>query len=372
MDFAKTEEHSAVENLAQQIFRDQVGDDYLKQRARPFGEEPMAMDKALWQTIADAGLIGVASEEAYGGAGLGMLELCSVLEAQGAVLAGLPLYQTALTAQLLEAQASEAVKANYLGALLDGSGHAAIALTEMAREGLGGAPSTENGRLSAEYADVAYAEGATLIVLGLNHNGADAFYLLDPSKEECELILQQSSHRQRHALLSLNNVSIDNDRLLQAEHLSEWFLQRCFTALAALQLGVVEEALQRTAQYTMERQQFGKAIASFQSVSHRAANGYIDCTALRASVILAAWRLSENKNSPAQARTAKWWAAEAGHRIGHSAMHLHGGIGSDVDFPIHRYFRWAKQIEFTLGGAEEQLAHLGKMLAEDDSLGIEV
>ena len=149
----------------------------------------------------------------------------------------------------------------------------------------------------------------------------------------------------------------------------EVLTQLSYTLLSALQLGVVEEGLSRTADYVMQRKQFGKPIASFQAVSHRAADGYMDREALRAVVEQAAWRISAGLDAKAEARTAKWWACEAGHRIGHTCMHLHGGIGSSLDYPNHRYFLWAKQIEFTLGGANEQRAALGALLASDTSLG---
>ena len=89
-------------------------------------------------------------------------------------------------------------------------------------------------------------------------------------------------------------------------------------------------------------------------------------------MIQASWRLSEGLDASAEARTAKWWACEAGHRVGHTGQHLHGGMGADIDYPIHRYFLWAKQLEYTLGGSQEQLAQLGAKLAADPGLAIEV
>ena len=67
---------------------------------------------------------------------------------------------------------------------------------------------------------------------------------------------------------------------------------------------------------------------------------------------------------------AKWWASEGGQRVVHITQHLHGGMGADIDYPVHRYFLWGKQIEDTLGGASAQLARLGRALArhrDDDS-----
>jgi alkylation response protein AidB-like acyl-CoA dehydrogenase len=66
---------------------------------------------------------------------------------------------------------------------------------------------------------------------------------------------------------------------------------------------------------------------------------------------------------PLEVGTAKFWAAEGGSRVGHAALHVHGGISIDVDYPIHRYFLWIKQIEFTLGSATPQLLAVGRELA---------
>ena len=60
---------------------------------------------------------------------------------------------------------------------------------------------------------------------------------------------------------------------------------------------------------------------------------------------------------------AKYWASEGGSRVGHAGLHLHGGVSIDIDYPIHRYFLWIKQIEFSLGAATPQLAALGALLA---------
>ncbi len=77
----------------------------------------------------------------------------------------------------------------------------------------------------------------------------------------------------------------------------------------------------------------------------------------------AIWRLAQGLPSSEEVRIAKFWAAEGGHRVTYAAQHLHGGIGVDVDYPLHRYYVWSKQIELTLGSAHPQLVKLGALLA---------
>jgi alkylation response protein AidB-like acyl-CoA dehydrogenase len=117
------------------------------------------------------------------------------------------------------------------------------------------------------------------------------------------------------------------------------------------------------AAYTSGRLQFGRPLSSFQGAALKAADAYIDTEAIRVTMLEAAWRLAEGLDAGLQAETAKWWAAEAGQRVVHTTQHLHGGIGADVDYPIHRYFLWGKHIEGQLGGPSATLAGIGRRLA---------
>jgi alkylation response protein AidB-like acyl-CoA dehydrogenase len=145
----------------------------------------------------------------------------------------------------------------------------------------------------------------------------------------------------------------------------EWLLVRARVALCAVQLGVAHEALRRTAEYTTERKQFARPIGSFQAVAMRAADAFIDIECMRATLTLAAWRLSQGLPAEAEASAAKWWACRGGQRVVHTAQHLHAGIGSDSDYPIHRFYLWSKQLELSLGGASRQLEILGDLVMRD-------
>ena len=141
-------------------------------------------------------------------------------------------------------------------------------------------------------------------------------------------------------------------------------LDRALVGLCATQVGVAEGALRMAADYTSERQQFGRPLSTFQGVALKAADAYIDTEAMRVTLWQAAWRLTAGLDATREVMVAKWWAAEGGQRVVHITQHLHGGMGADVDYPVHRYFLWGKQIEDTLGGASAQLARLGRALAE--------
>ncbi len=145
----------------------------------------------------------------------------------------------------------------------------------------------------------------------------------------------------------------------------QWLVERGTAALCCTAIGICEEALRLTAEYTKTREQFDRPIATFQAVGQRAADAYIDTEAVRLTAWQAAWRLSEDLPATEQVAIAKFWCAEGGQRVVHAAQHLHGGMGVDRDYPLHRYFLWAKELELTLGGATASLLNLGSILAAE-------
>ena len=160
-------------------------------------------------------------------------------------------------------------------------------------------------------------------------------------------------------------MRVGDDALLgaleQGREILAWTLNRTTIATCAVVSGVADQALRLTAQYTTERKQFDRAIGTFQAVGQRMADCFIDNQAIELTMLQAATHLDEGRDDPLEIATAKFWAAEGGNRIGHAALHIHGGISIDVDFPIHRYFLWLKQYEFTLGSATPELLRIGKV-----------
>src|SRR6516162_10230694 len=130
-----------------------------------------------------------------------------------------------------------------------------------------------------------------------------------------------------------------------------------------MQAGVIDRALELTAEHARSRVQFGRPIGSFQAVAQRLADAYIDVEAVRLTMWQAAWRLAAGLPAQTEVATAKFWAADAGHRVAHTAVHVHGGVGIDTEHPLHRYFVAAKRAEFELGGATAQLRRIGEALS---------
>jgi alkylation response protein AidB-like acyl-CoA dehydrogenase len=142
-----------------------------------------------------------------------------------------------------------------------------------------------------------------------------------------------------------------------------WLLDLAAIGLCAMELGIAETVLRKTAAYTSQRIQFDRPIATFQAVAQRAADAYIDVETLRVTTWEAAWRLASGLPATREVAIAKAIAAEAGARVVYAAQHLHGGIGFDLEYGLARYYPLSKWIELQLCGASAQYARLGTLLA---------
>ena len=193
-------------------------------------------------------------------------------------------------------------------------------------------------------------------------------FLVDPTREGVGVHPVDTTSGQPEARVELDGVSVSADDLLgdlaRGGEILLSLREHATAALCSLALGVCEEALRLTAEYTKSRKQFGAAIATFQAVGQRQADAYIDTEAIRLSSWQAAWRLSEGLPAADAVAVAKYWASLAGQRVLHTAVHQHGGMGVDRDYPLHRYFLYAKQLELALGGTSFQLRSIGRLLAE--------
>jgi alkylation response protein AidB-like acyl-CoA dehydrogenase len=165
----------------------------------------------------------------------------------------------------------------------------------------------------------------------------------------------------------LDGVVLSDARVLGAAgrgaEVAGWLAARATVGHCAAQAGVIERALELTAEHARTRVQFGRPIGAFQAVAQRLADAYIDAEAVRLTLWQAVWMLGSSASDAAAVSlavaTAKFWAAEAGHRVAHTAVHVHGGMGIDTSYPVHRYFTAAKHHEFALGGATAQLRRIG-------------
>jgi alkylation response protein AidB-like acyl-CoA dehydrogenase len=371
MDFSRTDEQDEIAALAERILTQEVTVDRLRAVEAADGER---FDRALWSTLADAGLLGVALPTDLGGSGLGIVEQCLVLEQVGRTVAPVPVLASIAMAALPIAEfGTDEQRRRWVPAAADGSAVLTAALAEPLNR-WPEHPSTtatldgDGWRLSGVKTCVpaGTVAGAMLVPATLT-DGSVATFLVEATAEGLGIEAQKVTNRDTEARLTLDGVAVTGaDRLGGADDgalVLDWIVQRATIGLCAQMAGIVGRALELTAAYTKERVQFDRPIATFQAVGQRAADAYIDVEATRLVLWQAAWRLSEGLPAATEVEVAKYWAAEAAHRVGHTAVHLHGGAGVDVDHPIHRYFIAAKELEFTLGSATDQLLRIGATFA---------
>jgi alkylation response protein AidB-like acyl-CoA dehydrogenase len=369
MDFSFGEEQTTVRDLARGILEKEVGPERIK--AVEQGND--WHDARLWQTLADAGLLGIAVAERQGGMGLGLLELCVLLEEIGRVLAPVPAIPTLVLGALAIAEFGLGdQRERWLSKALRGEVILTAALQD--EGGAGGLPSTRAHRegrswlVDGEKRLVPAAHLARRILVPASAENGIAVFLVDPEAEGVTLTRRETSRGEplfdvRLARVRVGAEDLLGDHVASDMHVVEWIRQRATIATCATQLGVSEKALELTAAYVREREQFGVPIGSFQAVQHRAADAYIDVAAMRWVTWRAVWKLTRHENAEREIAVAKFWAAEAGARIAASAQHLHAGLGVDVDYPIHRYFLWSKALELGYGAASAQLVRLGREMA---------
>ena len=298
-------------------------------------QRPDRFDRDLWSALAGAGLLGVTVPEQYDGLGLGAIEFALVCEQLGRSVAAVPLVETLLAAWCVAVHGTDEQRERLLPGLVSGEKVAAV---DWSGSGIG----------------VPWAHVADVVVIPV---GGEVL-LLDPAAAGVTAVREETTARTIALTLTYDGAATEP----LGEGAGEWFLARARVALAAVQAGVTDAAVRLTASYTNDREQFGKPLSTFQGVALKAADAFLDATAVHATALQAAWALDELDDATLPTLTAAWWAADGGQRCVHLTQHLHGGMGADVTYPVHRYFLWAKQIELQLGGASALLAELGDAL----------
>lgn len=375
MDFDFSQEQCDIRDLARRIFTEEVSPGVLASADNYAGER---FDPDLWRKLADAGLLGVAVPEQYGGAGFGFFEVALLMEEAGRSIAPLPLVvHSGAVLPALVRFGSPAQKEHLLARASSGVAVLSAALEEEStrdfttpavcarREGSG-------YRVSGTKFAVPFAHRAERVLLGAASDECVVVLLLDPRANGVTLRPMKTSSYEPQSLLVMDDVFVAAEDVLadsgSGAEVLRFVLEHMSVALCAHQLGVVEVLLQQTAAYTSERRQFGVPIATFQAVGNRAADRYIDVECLRLATWQAAALLALGSPAAVEVDIAKVWAGDVGHRSSYTAQHLHGGAGVDRGNSLWRYCQWARHNEMTLGSTASRLAGLGARCARGEAM----
>ncbi|GAA0468967.1 acyl-CoA dehydrogenase family protein [Streptomyces olivaceiscleroticus] len=372
MDFTFTEEQKAAAEAAEAVFSG-VTPDAVPSPALTTGAVADDIDRRLWHTLADADLLSLCLDPAYGGAGLDPVALCLVLREAGKVLARVPLLETSAAALALQTYADPALREETLPRI----GRGGLVLTVATAGRTGHEPAElavtahrdgTDWTLDGTHSAVPWAHSADHLLLPAHtHDGGAVLALVPRDHPAVTLTEQTSTNGERYAEVRLDAVRLTDREMITEPDAWERLRRLLAVGTCAQALGLGERVLAMTAAYTGTREQFGHPVATFQAVAVQAADRYIDLRAMEATLWQAAWRLGADAAGalpPAgDVAVAKIWAAEGVRRVVQTAQHLHGGFGADTDYPLHRYHAWAKQLELTLGPAPAHEEALGDLLA---------
>ncbi|MDP9849300.1 acyl-CoA dehydrogenase family protein [Streptosporangium lutulentum] len=358
MDFNLDETQTDLRKLAVEL----LGREVTVARLEAHEASGAPYDTGLWHSLAQAGILGVCLPEEAGGAGLGPIELAVVLREIGGHVAPVPAEQS-LVAALVIARHGSREQREALAPLADGEIVLTSALREPGRD-LGAAPATTARRngdgwvLDGVKSTVSYAAEASRILVPAVTDDGVGLFLVEPAAVTMRPV--STTTGEPAAALVLENTPGEPVGAADGAAFDE--LRRLALAgIIAVSSGVLAGALTLTTEYIRTRKQFGRALAEFQAVTVQIADVYIAGRALDVAVWSGAWLLAEG--SPEEAETdlavGALTVTDAALRALYICQHLHGGIGVDVTYPLHRYFSWGKHHAHLLGGVEARLDTIG-------------
>jgi alkylation response protein AidB-like acyl-CoA dehydrogenase len=328
MDFDLSEQQREIQATARDLLAARSGPAAVRAAA-----EARESDAALWQEISQLGWPGIAIEERYEGHGLGLIELCVILEQAGAALAPIPLLPSVGAALAISHAGSPEQRQRWLPALARGSATGAVGLGGSGRCLLAGSTDAEvfvlfDGDRSARLIERAGAK-------------AQSLQSIDPLRAYVE-VEGEGESLDGEVAAAFGAVSV---------------------AVAAESVGVCQRALEMTLAYVKERRQFDVPVGAFQAVSHRCAEMLLHTEQARSVLYHAAWAGdAEPALLPAAAGLAKALASEAAVSVTGSAIQAHGGIGFTWEADVHWLYKRAQLNAQLMGDAGQHRRRLAYAL----------
>jgi len=333
--------------------------------AKVLGDDPAAS----WRALADAGLLALALPTALDGDGLGVAEVAQVLTEIGRVASPVPAY-AALALGVLPVQAlgSAAQRASLLPPVASGEALLTAALHEPSAP-LCGTPTT-----TAEVSDAGWvlrglktavpeASRAERILTPVSMPGGTGVFLVDPRASGVTLTATRNSSGTPEATMRLDGVFVSESDLLDGGEATAVLRRFALAGALAWGDGLLAGALDLTVRHVGTRTQFGRPLATFQAVAGQIADVYVAARTVHLAVTSAIWRLSAGLDADSELDTAAYWFAAQAPVALATCHHLHGGIGVDETYPLHRYSSAVKDLARTLGGSSHRLGELGRRVA---------
>lgn len=393
MQFRFSEEQQMIRDSAQAFLQDVSSSAAVRQAM----VTEAGYDPELWQRICqELCFQAISVPEQYGGMGLGYVELCAVLEQMGRVLLCSPFFGTVcLGVSSLLVAGSEAQQQHYLPAIVDGSLTATLAWTGPQAARHGGQwdcqavsatwqRNAEGYELQGELRYVIDGHSADLLIIaarapGSSGNEGIALFAVPADSAGIQRQWLPTMDQTRHqAALQLNRVQLPENALMgeagQGAAALLKLIDLAKIALAAEQMGAAQQVLDMSVAYMQERVQFGRPIASFQALKHKAADMQLKCEVARSAVYYAACVAQEALSPqgdpslaaqlPEAAAMAKGYCSDTLFFNAGTALQLHGGVGFTWEYDVHLYFKRAKASELYLGNGAAQRELIAGLLLD--------
>jgi alkylation response protein AidB-like acyl-CoA dehydrogenase len=357
---------SEEQELLRQSARDFLARECPMSFVREMLDHPVGTTPAFWKQLAELGWTGLVVPEAYGGAGLGRLDLAMVLEATGAALAPGPFFSSVvLGAGTIARAGSDAQRRRWLPDLAAGEARATLALAEPGGGAAGpvrmvARPDGDGVRLRGAKVFVPDGHAAERIVVAARRDTEDGPLVLavvpgDARGLEARAMAWTDATR-KVAALRLDDVAVPGDALLgegdDAAPALDALLDEARAALCAEMAGLGQRVLDRSVAYARTREQFGRPIGSFQAIQHKCADMLLRVENMRSAAWYAAWALDEGEpDARAAAAMAQAYACEACPAVAGEGIQIHGGLGYTWEQDLHLYYKRAKADEVALGDA---------------------
>jgi alkylation response protein AidB-like acyl-CoA dehydrogenase len=364
MHFAFTEEQDELRKNARRLLE--------TASAAPHVRAAMATsrgyDDTLWRRLGqELGFTSLVIPEAYGGAGLGFVELAAVMEEMGRALLCAPFFSTVcLATSAIVTGGTEEQRQNLLPGIAAGRTTATLAFAppngrwDTPGSGVAFASHAGGFELSGKTSFVIDGHTADLVVVAAR-SAADAgrtslFVVPAETKGLARRALTTMDMTRKQAELTLDKVRVPAASLLGAADSGDSTLARALdlakVALAAEQVGGAERCLDMSVEYAKTRVQFGRPIGSFQAIKHKLADMFVEVESARSASYYAAFTAAHDEAElPSAAALAKAYCSDVYFRVAAECIQIHGGVGFTWEHDAHLYFKRAKSSETLFGDA---------------------
>ncbi|MCR5977458.1 acyl-CoA dehydrogenase [Gordonia jinghuaiqii] len=363
MDFELSEEQGMLRDTVREV----LTKTYDVETLRKVTDTDLGWSEKVWKSLAEIGILGLTFPESEGGMDAGPVEFTSVMTELGRALAPEPYLDSVLVPGSLLAIADDETRAELRGGLASGELLMAFAHTEAGDrwpEAKVETTATAEGVLNGTKTLVGHGDCAHKLIVSARVDGEVGLFLIDADSQGVTRTPYRTHDRRRGAEFTFNDAQATRLGTGDASQLIADAEVGIQTALCAEAVGAMERSLDLTVEYLKSRKQFGVPLSTFQALTHRAADMYVQLELARSMNLYATTALSDGIADPAIASRAKLQICRSARLVGQEAIQMHGGIGMTAEYPIAHYVSRLTAISHTLGDASD---HLTRLAADLDS-----